>query len=804
MDRFKPLEPSKRRNEALVIVLLVIVFFASLPIFRTARAADEPLALQLEVLLNSQPTKRIGTFSDLGGGKIAATGATLTDLGLKAGQTLAPDESIALDELPGVTYAYDEAAQSIDITVADAERDARVIDAAGKLRGTVEPSDDIGGALNYALFGSTGEHLDDFVLDYGGASLTLEGRVFGPLGLLTTNGILKQGTGGESEAVRLATTWSYSDVDNLITYRAGDIITGGLIWTRPVRLAGAQVDRNFGLRPGLVTMPLPSLDGSAVVPSSVDVYVNSSKAYSGKVDGGPFRVDNIPAVTGAGTARIVIRDASGREQEITTDFYASPELLREGLVDYSAEAGVLRFGYGGDDDYYDDRLAGSASLRYGLSDDITVEAHGEATAGLVNGGAGIVANVADKAIVSLAASASASDEGTGAQLHAGFETEIEGIALRGATTRSFGDYADLGSLDQSPDDADDDILPAPLLRLFSRSVPDAVDQLSLGSGLPYDLGTLGLSYTHIDRIDKPEVHLATATYSRSLFYDVSFYGSAFHDFGEEKDSGVYAGFSMPLGDYGSLSTGVKHDKDGTGYSASTSKSLGEAPGSTGWYASVDSGEESSAAAALSYRTSVATGTARVRSHASGTAASGEITGSIAATGDGVYFANYINDGFAVVDAGAAGVPVMLENRKVAVTGSDGTVLVTGLRAYEPNKISIDAVQVPLDTEITETEHIAVPRERAGVRVTFNAKTTSGTALVVVKLANGSYPPAGSRVVVEGSEAEYVAGYDGQVYLEGLTGSHTLTVTLDDSQCRAELTYAPSDDNFTTIDPVICQ
>lgn len=802
MDRFKPLEPSKRRNEALVIVLFVLVFLASLQVFQTAQAADEPLALQLEVLLNGQPTKRIGTFSDLGGGRIAATGATLTELGLKAGATLAPEESVALGDLPGVTYTYDEAAQSIDIVVGDAERDASVLDASSKLRGTYEPSDDIGGALNYALFGTTGEHLDNFILDYGGASLTLEGRVFGPLGLLTTDGILTHATNGDSEAVRLATTWSYSDTDSLITYRAGDIITGGLAWTRPVRLAGAQVDRNFGLRPGLVTMPLPSLEGSAVVPSTVDVYVNASKAYSGQIAGGPFQVENIPAVTGAGTARIVIRDASGREQEITTDFYGSSELLREGLLDYSAEAGVLRFGFGGDDDHYDDQLAGSASLRYGLSDNITLEAHGEATSGLFNGGAGIVANVADKGIVSLGGAASISEDGAGALLHAAFETEVVGISLRGSTTRAFGDYADLGSFDKTHDEEKVDT--PPLFRLYSRDVPDAIDQLSIGTALPYEIGTIGLAYTHIDRTDDPEVHLASVTYSRSLFYDISLYGSAFHDFGEESDSGVYAGLSMPLGDYGSLSTGMKHDEDGTGYSASTSKSLGEAPGSVGWYASIDSGEETSAAASLSYRTGVATATARARSHKTGTAASGEITGSVAATEDGIFLANRINDGFAVVDAGAEGVPVMLENREVAVTGSDGTALVTGLRAYESNKISIDALHVPLGTEITEVEHIAVPRERAGVRIKFDSKSTSGSALVVLKLADGSYPPVGSRVVLEGSEAEYVMGYDGQVYLEGLTGAHALAVSLDGGQCHAELTYAPSEDNFTTIDPVVCR
>ena len=59
-------------------------------------------------------------------------------------------------------------------------------------------------------------------------------------------------------------------------------------------------------------------------------------------------------------------------------------------------------------------------------------------------------------------------------------------------------------------------------------------------------------------------------------------------------------------------------------------------------------------------------------------------------------------------------------------------------------------------------------------------------------------------MLDGSDAEYVMGYDGQVYLEGLTGAHAVTVDLGSGQCRAEIAYAPSGDNFTTIDPVACQ
>ena len=71
---------------------------------------------------------------------------------------------------------------------------------------------------------------------------------------------------------RLNTTWSYSDPERLITYRAGDFVSGGLPWTRPVFLGGMQVQRNFTLRPDLVTLPVPILSGHCGGPSTLEVY----------------------------------------------------------------------------------------------------------------------------------------------------------------------------------------------------------------------------------------------------------------------------------------------------------------------------------------------------------------------------------------------------------------------------------------------------------------------------------------------------------------------------------------------------
>ncbi|MBW6424946.1 fimbria/pilus outer membrane usher protein [Rhizobium sp. XQZ8] len=172
------------------------------------------------------------------------------------------------------------------------------------------------------------------------------------------------------------------------TYQVGDLITGGLAWTRPVRLGGVQIRRNFGLRSDLVTMPLPEVSGTAAVPSTVDLYVNSTRRSSHEVPAGPFSISDIPAVSGDATARLVVRDALGRETVTETPLFASADLLAPGLIDYSAEIGFARRNYGLESFNYDERPFGMASARYGLTDRLTLEAHAEAGLDFLNGGAG--------------------------------------------------------------------------------------------------------------------------------------------------------------------------------------------------------------------------------------------------------------------------------------------------------------------------------------------------------------------------------------------------------------------------------
>src|SRR5690606_20560974 len=81
-------------------------------------------------------------------------------------------------------------------------------------------------------------------------------------------------------------------------------------------------------------------------------------------------------------------DALGQVSTIAFDLYHTPVLLRRGLSDWTVEAGFLRRAYGIHSfDYAPDPFL-SGTIRRGMTDKLTLEAHSEASTNLVLGGVG--------------------------------------------------------------------------------------------------------------------------------------------------------------------------------------------------------------------------------------------------------------------------------------------------------------------------------------------------------------------------------------------------------------------------------
>ncbi|RZK88531.1 MAG: fimbrial biogenesis outer membrane usher protein, partial [Methylobacterium sp.] len=422
-------------------------------------AVDEALQpeafLYLAVSINGVESGLIAEVKEDADGTLSIASDQLRNVGIiPVPSALRPDGRVQLDQLPAVSFVYDAALQSLDFTATDAGRAARKVDVRGKTPDaekapSVTPSG-YGALMNYSLSSSVDNAAKRRPYAFQGVSGAFEARTYGPYGVFSQGFIASTSDDAYYDSTRLQSTWSYSDPGSLVTYRGGDLIAGGLGWTRPSRLGGAQIQRSFSLRSDLVTIPVPELSGSAAVPSTVDVYLNNARRYSGAVPAGPFEIVNLPISTGNGRARIVVRDAQGQEVETESAFYASSKMLAPGLLDFSAEAGFARNDFGRDSNNYDGRPMGSASVRYGIADRLTVEAHAEGGEDLINAGAGAVFSLGALGVGSLAGAASRSEAGTGYLADAGVEMDLVGVRMQGRVQRTFGDYDDIASVTAEP------------------------------------------------------------------------------------------------------------------------------------------------------------------------------------------------------------------------------------------------------------------------------------------------------------------------------------------------------------------
>lgn len=756
--------------------------------------------LQLNIIINGHPANLIGSFKQSPDGSLLATTEEIRAIGLVPPSSGNSDRLVPLTELPGVAYRLDQQTQSLFITAPDRALVPHTVNLRpGADDALPQPQRSYGGILNYTLFGSSDGSFWRDLKTFQGMSGAFDARAFGPYGTFSQSLIASTAAPSQENFVRLDSTWTYSDMDELITYRAGDLISGGLSWTRPYRLGGLQMQRSFSLRPDLVTMPIPSLSGSAAVPSTLDVYSQNAKVFSGAIPPGPFQLTNFPVVTGAGTASVVVSDALGRQTITTLPFYASNQLLREGLYDFSGELGFARRFYGIESDNYDARPMASMSGRYGLTDWLTLEGHAEGGDGLINGGAGATFGLGPIGVASFAMAASQSAGGLGGLMNASLEMNYRGISFYARSQRTVGQYEDIASIT------------TPLLdskfkefSFLSARVPKKLDQVSLGLPLSFDRSSLNLSYTQLESAIGDRNRIVGLSYSRNIFNNSTIFASAFKDLDHGDSFGVFVGISIPLGNDVTVTAGGQHTPTGSSSVVDAVKSERLQEGSYGWRIRDVEGQSTERSASASYRSSFGRAEATVQQYGGSTRATAQFDGSIAFAGGGVFFGNRIDDAFAVVNAGAPNVAVQYENRPIGVTDGRGLLLVPYLNSFQKNKISIDAKNLPVDADVPKTKDVIVPADRGGVVVNFGISEAPQSALVTFIDQSRKPVQVGAEGHLQGNDQSFVIGYDGQAYVRGLAAQNLATLALPDgSSCRAEFGYKPETGKQVSIENVVC-
>jgi outer membrane usher protein len=784
---------------------------------KAATSAEPSISLLLDTVINGSPTNTLTTFVQFPDKSIGASLADLAALGLKVEGRGPPSTLIKLSEVPTLTYKYDERAQRISITIGSAYQQPHVLDVRARdLQRPQTPRADWGAVLNYDLFGAASNLIHSNAVSFGGASLTLDGRALSPYGVFEQTGIASVDSQGREQTVRLNTTFTYADPAHLTTWTAGDTINGATNWSRPIRIGGFQVQSNFALRPDLVTTPMASLGGTAAVPSTVDLYVNNVRTYSQDVGSGPFNLVNVPLINGAGDAQVVIRNASGQTMTASLPFFSSASLLAPGLNSWSFEAGLPRTSFGASDDAYKSTPAVSATLLHGASSWLTYGGHAEATTGLVNGALNLAVKTGVVGVATAAFTQSSYRGKTGSQAAFNYETFFGGISLTAGIQRTFGDYEDLASvtarlqattvnsnpliyLSSDTGAVSDQINPS----LYdSARAPTQIDHVTASGPLGFDPhSNWSLSYVPTRLASGDTSRPMTASYSRTLPYNASFFATWFRDFAGARTTGVFVGFNVALG-ASSISTNISSGSGGETSTIQASRPLGLAPGDVGW--SVRDSEGAAAFREVDGSVRLAPATLRVGLQQSPAGASGtmEAIGAVAMMGGHFFASDRIDDAFAVIDAGAPGVLITSENRPIGKTDANGMMLVPTLRSFQNNSIEMDPSNLPVDIQIQSTRQVVTPAEHAGLMVSFAIKHDTSTALVDFVGDDGKYITVGSAGRLQGA-GQFLLGYDGQAFIDNLKASNTVVIAQGDGECVARFDFRPAKGKQVHIGPVVC-
>ncbi len=774
-------------------------------------AADE--TLELVVSINGYPTGKVGEFIKRGD-SLFVTPAEMEELGLRVPPEIrpGPDGLLPLSSLSGVTSRLDWSSQSLDFQAESGRLLPSVLHPRGSRTESYDVESGLGATLNYDLVGS---HDGDGTAVSG----MFDARGFSPWGVVSTGVLVFAGhqpTSGSS-AVRLDSSYTYSDPETMRRYRLGDFIDGGLGWTRPVRLGGVQIQSDFSMRPDLVTFPLPTVQGQAAVPSTVDVIVNSTQLLSQQVPPGPFEIPQLPVVNGANTITTTVTNALGQQITTTMPFYASGGLLAPGLQSYSAEAGFVRRNWGLVSNDYGVFAASGTYVR-GLSPVVTAEAHAEGAAGNYMAGAGLIANVFNLGVANLDVAGSTGNGHSGHQISMGAQRLGQIVSFGVSATFADRNFRDIAAISGDP---------APLRQLSANA------GLSLGK-----FGSLSLAYTSVDRDtnlslleralahlkgpvsatssggDAGEVpvvqpaehaHIVSASYSVQMG-QLSFYATGYNDFVRHGGgNGVMIGITLPLGARSSLDTSAGTGSGGAFAQVQAVQSV-VTPGDWGYQVYANTGNGNRAFAEAEYKSSWALLSAGVDRSVDGTAVRAEAQGAVSVTDGAIFASNTIDDSFAVVDTdGAAGIRVMNENRLAGITDAEGKLLVPDLRAFDLNHLSIDPADVPVTDTLAYVARDVRPQDRSGVVVRFPVHR-SNAALVHLLDSLGHPLPVGSVATLAATGASVPVGYDGAAYVENLQpdGNVLNVIATDSRRCIARFDYRAEPGAIPEIGPVRCE
>ena len=637
--------------------------------------------------------------------------------------------------------------------------------------------------LNYSANWST----DDTTTGYGELGVHLFGALFESAASVDETGAITPGlTSLTFDQVRGRRRWVLGDTIGRSTTLGSAPVVGGF-----------SLSTQQDLDPYYAIYPAPQIRGAVRTPSTADVYVDGRLVSSVRLPPGRFTLNDLPIETGLGNARVIIRDAFGRQQSIDLGFYLSTQLLKRGEQDYSYVAGLERTSSGTKVEY--GRAMGTAVHNIGLADWLTIGFQAEGAKDLAMAGAGFNARLwrlGTFGAEGLASQTADKEQGYAATGVYSFLSNWFSAEMRATWIGPKFQNLFLVPADQEQVNADASASvslgrlgsltvggtlggPEALTARISQIDPDLIGRLpdSVKRALQDALATqhdklLRLGYT-LNVTSRAQLSV-NATRVDKAGSPIAWEG--------------FASLTYALGWRTVASAVTTVDAEGEALtSVNVQRSLPLGPG-FGFRIDADAQEP--------YRT---TGIFEVQGRRGilGVRADGSqddktvgtinLAGSIVAIGGEVLLSRPVDDGFALVKVpNSRGVRVLANNQLSGRTGRRGSLFVPDLRSYLSSPIGIVQDDLPVEVKLGAiSQDIAVPY-RGGAVVVFEA--TVIRALTGRLDVAGKAPEYGTlSVTVGATEFSSPLNASGEFYFEDLPpGDHPGVASWSGRTCRATI------------------
>ncbi|WP_373882873.1 fimbria/pilus outer membrane usher protein [Acinetobacter pittii] len=759
--------------------------------------------LFLNVSINSNASEDLVAVKQSKDGKLYIRSSTLKTLRLKMDEHIPDNQWVCINDLNGIQFKYLENEQSLNLKVPSDMLTGYAVDLNGQQITSpnllkMKPLN--AAILNYSLYNTITNDENVF-------SGTAEGIFNSAIGNFSS-GVLYNGSNETSYShekwVRLESKWQYVDPEKIRIYTLGDFISNSPDWGSSVRLAGFQWSSAYSQRGDIVTSALPQFSGSAALPSTLDLYVNQQKIYSGLVPSGPFDIKQLPFISG-NEVTLVTTDATGQQSITKKPYYFSSKILAKGINEFSVDVGVPRYNYGLYSNDYDDATFASGAIRYGYSNSLTLSGGAEAsTDGLSNLGTGFAKNVLGIGVINADIAVSQYKDENGYSALLGLEGRIsKNISFNTSYGKVFDNYFDLARVSQVRYLKENQINAESQNYLNYSALADEIFRAGINYNFYAGYGVY-LGYNQIKYSDN-SYKLLSSNLSGSLDKNWGFYASAYKDYENHKDYGVYFALRYTPSSKVNAITSVSSDSGSLRYRQEIFGLSEPQIGSFGWGGYVERDQdahENNASIYASYRARAAYLTGRYNRFGDNDQVAVSATGSLVAAAGRIFAANEIGDGYAVVTNAGPQSQIINGGVNLGETDKSGRFLIPSLMPYQVNHIYLDPSYLPLNWNVKSTDQKTVVGYRQGTLVDFGAHQVISGLVKLVDENNSPLMP-GYRVRINGQQ-DGMVGYDGEVFIPNLLKQNKLEVDLlDHGSCQVDFTYNSNQYTSKKLGPYVC-